>query len=45
MAWYSILPSHLTVYETWIVRAFVSSALIPYDGVISFSNVGFLIAS
>lgn len=23
MSWYSILPAHLTVYETWIVRTFV----------------------
>ncbi|KIV96995.1 hypothetical protein PV10_00805 [Exophiala mesophila] len=23
MGWYSILPTHLTVYETWIIRAFL----------------------
>lgn len=28
MAWYSILPSHLTVYETWIIRAFLILAII-----------------
>ncbi|KEF60883.1 uncharacterized protein A1O9_02446 [Exophiala aquamarina CBS 119918] len=28
MAWYSILPSHLTVYETWIIRAFIILAII-----------------
>ncbi|KIW65459.1 hypothetical protein PV04_07717 [Phialophora macrospora] len=28
MAWYSILPSHLTTYETWIVRAFLILALL-----------------
>ncbi|OAL23536.1 hypothetical protein AYO20_10981 [Fonsecaea nubica] len=28
MAWYSLLPSHLTAYETWIVRAFLILAII-----------------
>ncbi|KAJ9610491.1 hypothetical protein H2200_005268 [Cladophialophora chaetospira] len=28
MAWYSILPSHLTTYETWIIRAFLILATI-----------------
>ncbi|EXJ83008.1 hypothetical protein A1O3_06825 [Capronia epimyces CBS 606.96] len=28
MAWYSILPSHLTTYETWIIRAFLVLAII-----------------
>ncbi|EXJ87799.1 hypothetical protein A1O1_04726 [Capronia coronata CBS 617.96] len=28
MAWYSILPSHLTAYETWIIRAFLVLAII-----------------
>jgi len=28
MAWYSILPSHLTTYETWIVRAFLGLAIL-----------------
>ncbi|KAK5061246.1 hypothetical protein LTR84_007788 [Exophiala bonariae] len=28
MAWYSILPSHLTIYETWIIRAFIILAII-----------------
>ncbi|KIW23365.1 uncharacterized protein PV07_11572 [Cladophialophora immunda] len=28
MAWYSLLPSHLTTYETWIVRAFLILAII-----------------
>lgn len=25
MAWYSILPSHLTHFESWVVRVFVRS--------------------
>ncbi|KIW97461.1 uncharacterized protein Z519_01045 [Cladophialophora bantiana CBS 173.52] len=28
MAWYSLLPAQLTVYETWIVRAFLILAFI-----------------
>ncbi|EXJ56925.1 hypothetical protein A1O7_07269 [Cladophialophora yegresii CBS 114405] len=28
MAWYSILPSHLTTYETWIIRAFLILAIL-----------------
>ncbi|KAL2397577.1 hypothetical protein ABEF93_001349 [Exophiala dermatitidis] len=28
MAWYSILPSHLTTYETWIIRGFLLLAII-----------------
>ncbi|KAK6379377.1 hypothetical protein LTS17_006295 [Exophiala oligosperma] len=28
MAWYSILPTHLTVYETWIIRGFLLLAVI-----------------
>lgn len=37
MAWYSILPEHLTVYETWIVRTFVCGLFHSY------SYLGFLI--
>ncbi|KAK5196062.1 hypothetical protein LTS13_000091 [Exophiala xenobiotica] len=27
MAWYSLLPTHLTVYETWIIRGFLLLAV------------------
>ena len=29
MGWYSILPSHLTTYETWIIRVFVRLNFLP----------------
>jgi len=28
MAWYSLLPTHLTAYETWIIRGFLLLAVI-----------------
>lgn len=30
MPWFSLLPAHLTIVETWIIRFFVSSPLYFY---------------
>jgi len=30
MSWYSILPAHLTTYETWIVRIFIFLAILNF---------------
>ena len=31
MSWFSILPAHLTIVETWIIRFFVSPLQFPFS--------------